>query len=160
MAKQVLKYLAAGLALTAMVAALALARPAPSDAADQKAIRQALEDQTAAWNRADVDTFMTYYWKSDKTEFVGAGGILRGWSTVLDRYRRTYPDAKAMGQLTFGNLEIQMFSPDSAYVLGEFHLHREKDLSGVFTLIMRKLPDGWRVVSDHTTAYPAAAEHP
>jgi ketosteroid isomerase-like protein len=54
-----------------------------------------------------------------------------------------------------------MLSKDSAYVLGEFHLQRKKDNpAGVFTLIVRKFPEGWRIVHDHTTAYPAESQHP
>ncbi len=128
---------------------------------DQKAIRQMLDDQTAAWNRGDIPSFMTGYWNSDKTEFVGTGGILRGYATVLERYRKSYPDAAAMGQLSFANLQIEMLSKDSAFVLGEFHLQRKKDNpAGVFTLIVRKEPEGWRIIHDHTTAYPADSQHP
>jgi ketosteroid isomerase-like protein len=128
---------------------------------DQQAIRKVLDDQTAAWNRGHIPTFMTGYWNSDKTEFVGAGGILRGYSNVLERYRKSYPDATAMGQLSFANLQIEMLSKNSAYVLGEFHLQRKKDNpAGVFTLILRKFPEGWRIVHDHTTAYLADSQHP
>lgn len=139
-------------------------------ASDDAQIRAVLDAQTAAWNRGDVDMFMVGYWKSDETEFIGASGITRGWQSVLDRYRRNYPDTKAMGQLNFGNLEIHLTCPDAAYVIGEFHLIREMEglpgrrqgepgrsdnPSGVFTLNFKKFPEGWRIVADHTTAYPA-----
>jgi ketosteroid isomerase-like protein len=122
-----------------------------------KAIRAVLEKQVVDWNRADVPAFMQGYWNSDETEFVGSNGITRGWHAVLDRYRKTYPDAKAMGTLSFANLEIRMIGPDTAYVLGEFHLQRESDNpAGVFTLIVRKFPEGWRVIHDHSTGYSEA----
>lgn len=125
---------------------------------DEAQIRAVLDMQSAAWNRGDVDTFMTGYWKSEETEFVGASGITRGWQAVLDRYRRNYPDAKAMGRLTFSNLEVHVVCRDSAFVIGEFKLEREKDQpSGVFTLNFRKFTEGWRIVADHTTGYPAPA---
>jgi ketosteroid isomerase-like protein len=102
---------------------------------------------------------MQYYWKSPDTEFVGAGGINRGWDAVLARYRKGYPDAKAMGQLSFSDLEIKMLCPDVAYAMGEFHLVREKDHpSGVFTVIVKKFPEGWRIIHDHSTAFPAEAK--
>lgn len=140
-----------GVALGAVGAANLTTR---ADEDSPKAIRVVLEKQVADWNRADVAAFMQGYWKSDETEFVGANGIARGWQAVFDRYRRTYPDAKAMGQLSFANLEIRMLAPDAAYVLGEFHLQRESDNpAGVFTLIVRKFPEGWRVVHDHSTGF-------
>jgi ketosteroid isomerase-like protein len=119
-------------------------------------IRAVLDMQTVAWNRGDIDTFMTGYWKSPETEFVGASGITRGWQAVLDRYRRNYSDGKAMGRLTFSNLEIHVTCRDSAFVIGEFQLDREKDRpTGVFTLNFRKFAEGWRIVADHTTGFPA-----
>ena len=132
-------------------------RPAPlAHTTPGAEIRAVLDAQTAAWNRGDIDAFMTGYWKSDETEFIGSAGITRGWQSVLDRYRRNYPDTKAMGQLSFGNLEIHITCPDAAYVISEFHLVREKDNpSGVFTLNFKKFAEGWRIVADHTTAYPA-----
>jgi ketosteroid isomerase-like protein len=119
-------------------------------------IRSVLDMQTVAWNRGDIDTFMTGYWKSDQTEFVGASGTTRGWQAVLDRYRRNYPDGKAMGRLTFSNLEVHVTCRDSAFVIGEFQLDREKDRpAGIFTLNFRKFAEGWRIVADHTTGFPA-----
>ena len=127
----------------------------PSTPDDQAAILTLLTDQTAAWNRGDIEAFMNGYWNSEQTEFVSAQGISRGWQALLERYRRGYPDRKAMGHLTFSGLEIHVECPNSAYAVGEFHLQRESDNpSGVFTLNFRKFPEGWRIVVDHTTAYP------
>lgn len=130
--------------------------PGATGSADEAQIRQLLTEQAAAWNRADIDSFMTSYWNSNETLFVGATGVARGWQAVLARYHRAYPDQKAMGHLTFSNMEVHLSCPDSALVLGNYHLDREKDHpEGVFTLDLRKFPEGWRIVVDHTTAFPA-----
>src|ERR1700693_5958887 len=68
-------------------------------------IRSVLDMQSAAWNRGDLAAFMEGYWQSLQTDVVEARGITRGWQAVLDRYRRNYPDGKAMGKLSFSNLE-------------------------------------------------------
>src|SRR5690348_10913822 len=128
--------------------------------ADEAQIRAVLETQEAAWNRGDIDAFMKYYWRSQKTLLIGANGVTRGWQAVLDRYHRAYPDRKAMGRLTFSNIEVQQDCPRAAVVIGEYHLQREKDNpSGVFTLNFRKFPEGWQIVVDHTTAFSAPALH-
>ena len=133
----------------------------PPDSSDESQIRAVLEMQTAAWNRGDIDTFMTSYWKSDQTEFLGANGIARGWQAVLDRYHRSYPDRQSMGTVSFSDLEIHVTCADAAYVVGKFHLLRETDQpSGVFSLDFRKFREGWRIVLDHTTAFPNAAVVP
>ena len=124
--------------------------------AGQTEIRSLLEAQQEAWNRGDIDAFMAGYWKSDKTEFVGAGGIIRGWQAVMDRYRKSYPDRAAIGKLAFSDLQITMLCPDSAYILGRWQLERASDRpGGVFTLVARKFPEGWRIVHDHTSAFSA-----
>jgi ketosteroid isomerase-like protein len=126
-----------------------------SAAAEESEIREVLREQAAAWNRGDVDSFMTSYWRSDETLFVGASGIARGWQAVLDRYHQAYPNRQAMGQVTFSNMEVHVDCADRATVVGQYQLQRKNDHpAGVFTLNMRKFPEGWRIVLDHTTAFP------
>ena len=132
------------------------ATTAPTDCSPESEIRALLAAQTDAWNRGDIDAFMTGYWKSDQTAFVGASGLTRGWQAVLDRYHKNYPDRQAMGRLTFSDLEVHVLCPDAAFAIGQFHLQRENDQpAGIFTLDFRKFPEGWRIVADHTTAFPA-----
>jgi uncharacterized protein (TIGR02246 family) len=150
-----MKTLWAVLMLSLMMPALFGRIPAPrsSTANAETEIRAVLEAQVKAWNRDDINAFMQGYWKSDMTEFVGSNGILRGWQAVLDRYRKAYPDGRAMGTLTFSSLEITVLSPTAALVLGEYQLNREADHpGGVFTLVFRKFPEGWRIINDHTSA--------
>jgi len=46
-----------------------------------------------------------------------------------------------------------MLSPDAAIVLGRWALKRTSDQPhGRFTLIFKRLPEGWRIVHDHTSA--------
>jgi L-asparaginase / beta-aspartyl-peptidase len=125
----------------------------------EQAVRAVLVDQVAQWNNGDIPGFMKGYWKSEKTEFVNSSGIFRGWDNVLQRYLRQYPNPMVMGQLTFSDLEINLLSADSAYVLGRWRLERQSGpIGGVFTLIFRKSPDGWKIIHDHTSQYSPSAE--
>ena len=122
----------------------------------ESAIHAVLDEQVAAWNRGDVEGFMAGYWRSEKLTFVSSSGVTRGWQGVLERYHRSYPDKKAMGTLTFSNLEITVLSPDAATVLGHWQLERDAGRpEGYFTLILRKLPEGWRIIQDHTSVLAA-----
>jgi ketosteroid isomerase-like protein len=132
------------------------AKPPQSD--DAAAILTLLNDQTAAWNRGDIEGFMNGYWNSDQTEFVSDQGVSLSWQALLARYHRSYSDRKAMGRLSFSNLEIRVECATAGYAVGEYHLQRESDNpSGVFTLNFRKFPEGWRIVVDHTTAFPKSS---
>jgi ketosteroid isomerase-like protein len=118
-------------------------------------IKSVLRMQQDAWNRGDIDRFMNGYARSRDTVFVSEDTVRRGWETVRDRYREKYTDRAKMGILTFSDLEIVLLSPDSAVALGRWKLQRAKDRPhGRFTLIFRRLPEGWRIVHDHTSAAP------
>jgi ketosteroid isomerase-like protein len=116
-------------------------------------IRSVLRMQQDAWNHGDIDRFMNGYAHSRHTVFVSEDTVRRGWETVRDRYREKYSDRAKMGVLTFSDLEIVLLSPDSAVALGRWKLQRAKDRPhGRFTLIFRRLLEGWRIVHDHTSA--------
>lgn len=121
-----------------------------AQARPEAAIREMLDRQVEAWNRGDVESFMDEYWRSDETSFSGINGVTRGWQGLLDRYKRNYPDRKTMGTLQFQKLEITPLCADAAMILGEWHLQREKPAGGVFTLVARRFPEGWRIIHDHT----------
>jgi uncharacterized protein (TIGR02246 family) len=121
--------------------------------ADTKAINAVLNTQQAAWNHGDVNAFLVGYWHSNDLTFSGSSGVSRGWDGVFARYKKTYPDRAAMGQLDFSELEFRFLGPDAALVLGRWHLKREKDdVGGVFTLVWQRFPDGWKIIHDHTSA--------
>jgi L-asparaginase / beta-aspartyl-peptidase len=123
---------------------------------DTKAIDEVLKAQQAAWNRGDVDAFLVGYWRSPELTFSGGNGVSRGWDGVLARYKKSYPNHAAMGQLEFSDLEFRFLGPDAALVLGQWHLKRESgDIGGVFTLVWQKFPDGWKIIHDHTSAVGA-----
>jgi beta-aspartyl-peptidase (threonine type) len=123
--------------------------------ADRGAIRAVLDAQQQAWNRGDINAFLTGYWHSPDLTFSGSNGIFRGWDAVQARYKKNYPGRTAMGALDFSNLEFRFLGADAALVLGHWHLKREKDeLGGVFTLVFQRFPEDWRIIHDHTSASP------
>jgi beta-aspartyl-peptidase (threonine type) len=129
-----------------------LGQPGEERAADRKAITAVLNAQQAAWTRGDVDTFLVGYWHSNDLTFSGSSGVSRGWDSVLARYKKNYPDRAAMGALDFSNLEFRFLGPDAALVLGRWHLKRENEVGGVFSLVWQRFPDGWKIIHDHTSA--------
>ncbi len=115
-------------------------------------IEKVLTTQAAAWNKGDIDGYMEGYWKSDSLLFTSGGNIRRGWKETLEKYRHAYPNRAAMGTLKFSRLEITLLSADAAWVFGRWELRRSPDNPhGVFTLILRKFPSGWKITHDHTS---------
>jgi ketosteroid isomerase-like protein len=142
------RHIASLFALIAFCNASALAA-ANSTAAE---IRAVMTDQVAAWNRGDIDGFMAGYARSDATEFVSGDKITRGWQTVRDNYRKKYDSREKMGRLAFSKIKVTPLGADAAIVLGRWQLVRQKDKPhGIFTLLFRRTPAGWRIVHDHTS---------
>ncbi len=119
---------------------------------DKQTILKVLETQRIAWNNGDIDGFMQGYWKSDSLMFVGKDAPVYGWQKTLDRYKKTYPDKATMGKLTFTVLKVDLLDDTNAFMLGAWHLDREKDApGGYFTLWFRKINGIWVIVVDHTS---------
>lgn len=126
---------------------------ARNDTAARAAIRALLQDQVEAWNRGDIEAFMAGYARTDSLRFASGGNVYRGWQAALDRYRTTYPDRAAMGTLAFDRLDVQVLAPRTALVFGAWRLTRAADApNGLFTLLLKRRPEGWRIVHDHTSS--------
>ena len=124
---------------------------APTAATEE--IRSVITKQQDAWNRGDLEAFMAGYWNSPELTFFSGAHESKGWQAALDRYKKSYQSAgHEMGKLEFANLRIEMLGSDAAFVRGEFHLTMSdgKTPHGLFTLIFRKFPDGWKIVHDHS----------
>jgi len=119
---------------------------------EETAIRQLLQQQTTAWNQGDVEGFMQTYWQSDSLMFIGKSGVVWGWQQTLNNYKKGYPDTAAMGQLTFDIIQVKPLSPDHYFVVGKWMLKRSiGDVSGHYTLILRRIKGEWKIVADHSS---------
>jgi ketosteroid isomerase-like protein len=119
---------------------------------EKEKIINLLENQRQAWNKGDLEGYMQGYWQSDSLLFVGKSSPKYGWQTTLDNYKKAYPDKAAMGSLTFDIKEVKMIDKYNAFVLGAWHLKREKDEpQGFFTLLVKKIKGIWKVTADHSS---------
>ena len=136
------------------VALLAVIALAPVVLADDAAdIKKVLDAQVAAWNKGDLPGFMAGYWNSKDLTFVSGKDVTRGWQETLDRYKKRYQaDGKEMGKLAFSDLEVRELAPGVALVTGRWELTLSKEtVGGRYTLVFKKLADGWRIIHDHTS---------
>ncbi len=114
-------------------------------------IQKSAED----WNRGDLAAFVESYETSPETTFVSAA-ITHGTGGILARYQRNYPDRARMGTLTFSELQPRTLSDTLAIVTGRFTLERTAEAggrsTGLFTLVLRRGANGWRIIHDHTSS--------
>lgn len=110
--------------------------------------------QETAWNNGDIGGYLKGYKDSPNTIFMGRQ-ISRGFAQIAEDYRKNYPDRSLMGTLEFSELEAHPVSDSLAICLGKYHLERaRKDggpADGVFSLLLEKTDDGWKIIFDHTS---------
>ena len=119
---------------------------------DEQAITSMLTAQVVQWNKGNVDGYMKGYWDSDSLLFIGSSGPRYGYQATLKRYKEAYPDAAHMGVLTSTVVSMQRLSPEYYFVVGKWALKRSVgDVSGSYTLLIRKIKGRWMVVCDHSS---------
>lgn len=126
----------------------------PASRADDAAdIRKVLDEQVVAWNKGDLVGFMKGYWNSKDLTFVSGKDVTRGWQETLDRYKKRYQsEGKEMGKLAFADVTVRELAPGVALITGKWELTLSKEtVGGRYTLVMKKLDDGWRIIHDHTS---------
>ncbi len=137
-------------ALTLVFAALGIC----SQLSEEGAIEAMIQTQAEAWNRRDIAGFMASYEDSPRTAYVGAK-ILKGYAAILASYRERYPGPAGMGEVAFTDLDVRLIDEGMAIVIGRFALTRDAEAggpaSGIFTLVMRKGAQGWKIIHDHTS---------
>ena len=122
--------------------------------AKSSAVRAVLDQQVAAWNRGDLEGYMAGYWRSPELEFYGGDTITRGWDQTLARYRQRYQTGgHEMGHLEFSELHVHANSSNVAWVSGRWHLKMKdgSERKGLFTVILHKMPEGWKIIHDHSS---------
>jgi ketosteroid isomerase-like protein len=147
-------------------AQLATAQGAPAQSAppqetpETAPILAAIRAQADAWNRADIPAFMQAYEDSPDTTFIGLT-LRKGFQPIKQRYLQNYTTREEMGTLTFSDLDVRLLpsgcgKSEIALVTGKFHLERSahgdaKKDDGIFSLVWRKGPAGWKIILDHTS---------
>lgn len=142
------------IALSASLNCIANAQAQAGGTGVEGQIKSLLEMQSEAWNRGDLDQFMSAYQKSEQISYTSSGEITWGYQAIADRYKGKYkPHDAKMGTLRFSELKVSPLGKTSAYCIGRWHLKKEdkSELGGVFTLVLIKDGKNWKIVHDHTS---------
>lgn len=121
-------------------------------------ISAVLESQREAWNRGDLDGFMSAYSDSPDISYICEGKEVRGYAPLRDRYVKRYGTARdTMGFLSFTNLKVCELGPQNALCTGNWQvlLKNERTVEGMFSLVLTQTSKGWKIIHDHTSSLPA-----
>lgn len=114
-------------------------------------IRAVMDRQTGMWNEGNIKGFMEFYWNSEDFTFQSGKKRLHGWDELYSMYKEKY-SGENRGVLDFSDIEIKILSNDTAYVLGWWRVTlKDSHKEGLFTLIFRRMDEGWRIVHDHSS---------
>ena len=142
-----------------LIASTALGGCRSNIASDPEAeIRAVLDAQVEAWNAGDIEGYLDGYLRSPALVFAGRGTFTRGWEPLLRRYKTAYPEG-SMGKLRFDDLEIHAIGTDDAWAIGSWRLDIDGSTPhGVFTLILRRTREGWKIIHDHSSGVESPAQ--
>ena len=131
--------------LAGLLAACACRSGAPPPGIE---IEKLLREQSAAWNRGDLEAFCSAY--ADDATFVSPSGMTKGRQAVLDRYRKKYVDKDGMGSLRLDVDEVRAPMPAHASVVARWTLTwpDKPKAEGSTLLVLTLTPHGWRIVQD------------
>jgi ketosteroid isomerase-like protein len=124
-----------------------------------------IQTQVEAWNRGDLEAFTSGY--AEDAAFLSPSGLTRGRGEVLSRYRKRYPDRKAMGRLSLEPIEMRPAAGTEFTELGGARPSRvhgvsvaarweiaypdepgKAPASGLTLIVFRRTLTGWEIVQD------------
>jgi uncharacterized protein (TIGR02246 family) len=131
-----------------------------SDGDIQTQVETMLRESAAAWNRGDLEAFLDDYSRAATTTYIGGGGIVVGWEGIRDRYAPLFATDAERDSLRFESLRARHLGALYVLVTARWVLYRGDTVtaSGPFTLIVRRVSGGWKIIHDHSSSDPAPAE--
>lgn len=143
-----IKIFATGLAL-----ALCLAATGAQASDDRAAVAKVLADSGAGWSRGDLDAFMDSYEKAPQINYVSGGKVIQGYDAIRAVYAPRFAKPGEMATLSTEIVDFDPLGSDYAAVIGRFHLKMRdgQEATGLFSLVFHRTPQGWRIVSDHSS---------
>lgn len=114
-----------------------------------------LHASAESWSRGDLDGFLDDY--AENATFVGSAGLTRGRARIREAYIRGYwSTGMPEDGLRFRGVEVREVGADAAIATGRYELFdrdtKETTSEGAFSLTLRRVGDGWKIVHDHSSA--------
>lgn len=119
-------------------------------------VRGLLDRSAAAWNRGDLEGFMSVYLQSPETTYLGESGLRTGYDAIRQRYAPLFRAGAERDSLRFEELRVRSVGEDVAVGTARWVLHRGGETTGAgpFTLVLRRVDGSWRIVHDHSSSDP------
>jgi ketosteroid isomerase-like protein len=112
-----------------------------------------MEKSATAWNDGKLDVFVSDYLAGTGTTFIGRSGIVRGPEAIKAVYAPRFAPGGVRDSLHFENIEVDVLAPGVVNTIAWYVLTRKDSVvaRGPTSLVMRRTPDGWKIVHDHSS---------
>jgi ketosteroid isomerase-like protein len=111
-------------------------------------------NEAAAWNRGDLDTFMSDYAPGDLPTYVAGGHLVRGFDAIRSRYAPSFAPGAQRDSLRIEEMQVRPITDRYVLLTARYILFRggSTTASGPFTLLMERRPEGWKILHDHSSS--------
>ena len=110
--------------------------------------------QETAWNKGDLEAYLSHFKDSKDTEAV-LNGSVQGLANIRNAYHASFPNKEAMGQLEQSEVAVRELGPEYALATGKYRLLRNRrnggDAQGSFIEIFQKDAGKWQLIYSQTT---------
>jgi uncharacterized protein (TIGR02246 family) len=139
------------LLLTTLVAGCATPGETPPQApiGIHSQIESVMLESAEAWNRGDLDGFLRAYHPT--VTFASGAQMRRGLDEVRQMYREAYFAQGTPPRLTFDRMESRTLGDGQVLTTGRWRLASTPAQEGLFTVVMSRTREGWRIVHDHSS---------
>jgi ketosteroid isomerase-like protein len=111
-----------------------------------------LATSARAWNRGDLDAFMSDYYPGERTSYVTSRGLIHDPARIRERYAPRFAPGGVHDSLSFENVEVDPLAPDVVHVIAWYVLSRGDSTvaRGPTSLVMLRHDGRLRIVHDHS----------
>ena len=110
--------------------------------------------QQNAWNKGDLDAYLSHYKDAPDTQAVLAN-LVRGVDNIRSAYKQNFPNKDSMGTIEDTDIEVKALGDNYALATGKYHLNRPKKsggaVEGSFMELFEKTQAGWQIIFSQST---------
>jgi|SRR5262245_31645191 len=153
--------------LLSLALALSACTPTPPPAPSQAEVQSFVKQYVAAYNDGDDSKLMGLIQHDAAVSSIASGRLYRGWDAIRTGSSESLT-AVARITVALGAVEVTALAPDTALAVGSMVVTAEgfppdggpkltsTDYPGALTMIVKRTPDGLRLIHEHHSVRLAA----
>ena len=111
-------------------------------------VLQVEKTQLDAWNRHDIQGYLSVYWHSPELVSRTDSDQIFGYEALAAQLVGSFGShPESMGHVRMDDLKVKILAPDTACIVGTYVVTTSAHVdAGENTEVLRRFPEGWRIV--------------